>query len=421
MPVLGLAGCHSREMKKIDAGTWIELIRQSVSPRTATGASSLDADICQSCTASPCCDNVQNRKIQGSKFQTMASGLEVFHLFRCSTHTHRKAQVKSHFFLSFCPAATARPPRVHWFHRSRHGEAANPGPAAPGTPLCGERPRQRSLSPRSPRPAQVSGMDVDGRGPHSGSRVFCPVPGLPLLGAFAYQGMVQRHHHAEPRRRPHGWHAGRCYPRSLAAATWPATLCRLWAQCFQPVWGAPNLPSRSPGGRSGPNNAAASGDGFPPFEAIQGGNTPTLRHVPQAARHSRSKALTRALAAVAHSNAYSAWRELLMLPQTVLDAPPRGGKKHKKALVAHSRRERVASASLAQGGLPTRKRKLRKVCAPESSPKTLQVVSLPEVWASLAQRPVLRHSGWFLELLVGRGVLGIKPCFWQVWTFLRRL
>ena len=31
--------------------------------------------------------------------------------------------------------------------------------------------------------------------------------------------------------------------------------------------------------------------------------------------------------------------------------------------------------------LPTRKRKLRKVCAPESSPKTLQVVSLLEVWA----------------------------------------
>jgi hypothetical protein len=27
-------------------------------------------------------------KIQGSKFQTMAKELEVFHLFRCSTHTH---------------------------------------------------------------------------------------------------------------------------------------------------------------------------------------------------------------------------------------------------------------------------------------------------------------------------------------------
>ena len=51
--------------------------------------------------------------------------------------------------------------------------------------------------------------------------------------------------------------------------------------------------------------------------------------------------------------------------------------------------------------LPTRKRKLRKVCAPESSPKTLQVDSLPEVWASLAQRPVLRHSGWFLGVACG--------------------
>ena len=81
----------------------------------------------------------------------------------------------------------------------------------------------------------------------------------------------------------------------------------------------------------------------------------------------------------------------------------------------------MASASLAQGELPTRKKKLRKVCAPESLPKTLQVDSLPEVWASLAQRPVLKHSGWFLESPVGRGVLGIKPCFWQVWTFLRRL
>ena len=40
----------------------------------------------------PCCDNVQNRKIQESKFQTMASGLEVFHLFRCSTHTHFHTQ-----------------------------------------------------------------------------------------------------------------------------------------------------------------------------------------------------------------------------------------------------------------------------------------------------------------------------------------
>ena len=58
--------------------------------------------------------------------------------------------------------------------------------------------------------------------------------------------------------------------------------------------------------------------------------------MPQAARHSWSKALTRALAAVARSNTDSAWRELLMLPQTALDPPPRGGKKHKKALAAYT-------------------------------------------------------------------------------------
>ena len=79
-----------------------------------------------------------------------------------------------------------------------------------------------------------------------------------------------------------------------------------------------------------------AGDGLPPLEAVQAGGSPALRRVPQAARHSWCKALTRALAAVLHSGSESAWRELLMLPQTVLDAPPRGGKKHKKALVAHT-------------------------------------------------------------------------------------
>ena len=53
-------------------------------------------------------------------------------------------------------------------------------------------------------------------------------------------------------------------------------------------------------------------------------------------------------------------------------------------------------------------------------PKILQVDSLPEVRAFLAQRPVLRHSGWFLGLPVGRGVLEINQCFWQAWTFLNR-
>jgi hypothetical protein len=201
----------------------------------------------------------------------------------------------------------------------RIGEAANPGPGAPGTPLGGERPRQRSLSPRSPRPAQVSAMDVDGRGPHSGSRVFCPVPGCPCSVPSHTRGwcsVTTMQSHVD------GHMAG-----TLAGAIPAAWLQQHGRQCCA-VCGLsvssrfgvhPTCRPEARAAAAGPNNAAASGDGLPPLEALQGGNTPTLRHVPQAARHSWSKALTRALAAVAHSNADSAWRELLMLPQTVLD------------------------------------------------------------------------------------------------------
>ena len=46
--------------------------------------------------------------------------------------------------------------------------------------------------------------------------------------------------------------------------------------------------------------------------------------------------LTRALAAAAHHNDIRAWQELLMLPQAVLDAPQRGGRKHAKAVAAYT-------------------------------------------------------------------------------------
>ena len=142
-----------------------------------------------------------------------------------------------------------------WLSRvQRIGEAANPGPPAPGTPLGGERPRQRSLSPRSPRPAQVSAMDVDGRGPHSGSRVFCPVPGCPCSVPSHTRGWcsvttMQSHVDAHMAGTlagaiPAAWLQQ--HGRQRCAMLW----C-LWAQCFQVVWGAPNLPARSPGGRSG--------------------------------------------------------------------------------------------------------------------------------------------------------------------------
>lgn len=59
-------------------------------------------------------------------------------------------------------------------------------------------------------------------------------------------------------------------------------------------------------------------DSLPSILEIHGSNTPTLRRVPHAARHSWSKALTRALALAHHHNTEAAWKQLLMLPQAVL-------------------------------------------------------------------------------------------------------
>ena len=75
---------------------------------------------------------------------------------------------------------------------------------------------------------------------------------------------------------------------------------------------------------------------LPSLVAIQAAKTATLRHIPVAARHSWSQVLTRALAAVAHSNDDKAWRELLMLPKCVLCALARGGRQHRKAAAAYT-------------------------------------------------------------------------------------
>ena len=73
---------------------------------------------------------------------------------------------------------------------------------------------------------------------------------------------------------------------------------------------------------------------LPSLQAIQSARTPTLRHVPAAARHTWCQTLTRALAAVAHRNDEQAWRKLLMLPKCILCAPLRSGRKHKRAVAA---------------------------------------------------------------------------------------
>ena len=67
---------------------------------------------------------------------------------------------------------------------------------------------------------------------------------------------------------------------------------------------------------------------------LQSSRTPTLRHVPLSARSLWARCFTRALAAFAEYNDERAWVHLLMLPHTVLCAPPRGGRKHQRAAAA---------------------------------------------------------------------------------------
>ena len=63
----------------------------------------------------------------------------------------------------------------------------------------------------------------------------------------------------------------------------------------------------------------------------------TLCHVPAAARSLWGRALSHALASVAHHNDERAWREFLMLPQCVLCPPPRKGRRHHKAAAAYTK------------------------------------------------------------------------------------
>ena len=58
-----------------------------------------------------------------------------------------------------------------------------------------------------------------------------------------------------------------------------------------------------------------------------------------------------------------------------------------------------------------RKRKLRRVCAPESLQRTLQVASLPEVWASGVQRPALECVRMVLGVACGAWSVGNQAMF----------
>lgn len=67
---------------------------------------------------------------------------------------------------------------------------------------------------------------------------------------------------------------------------------------------------------------------LPPLQEVMAARVRTLKHIPKKARQQWAQALTQAIALVNETQSAEAWTQLLMLPKTVLLAPPRGGKKH---------------------------------------------------------------------------------------------
>eukprot|EP00438_Fugacium_kawagutii_P032616 Skav233161 [mRNA] locus=scaffold1669:495717:501543:+ [translate_table: standard] len=206
-------------------------------------------------------------------------------------------------------------------HGIRFGEALHPGPSS-GPADGGGRDRERS-PPRGQGPMQVD------------TKVFCPVPNCPCsdpLRARGWRSIASMQSHIDAHL------AG-----SLAGEVPPAWLAQQHRQrcavCSLSVSTRFGIhPTCRPDARAAATGQVPDGGSqhLPSILDIQGGSTPTLRRVPAAARQSWHKALSRALALVAHCNTDASWQELLMLPQAVLDAPPRGGKKHRKALVAYT-------------------------------------------------------------------------------------
>ena len=122
------------------------------------------------------------------------------------------------------------------------------------------------------------------------------------------------------------------------------------------------------------------------LQPIQSARTPTLRHVPAAARHSWCQTLTRALAAVAHRDDEQAWRE----PKCILCAPLRSGRKHKRAVSAFTldRLQRWQDGErMSLWDWPTTCRKKPEPPTPKSAGRW------PRVWAgrALTRRPVLPY------------------------------
>jgi truncated hemoglobin YjbI len=209
----------------------------------------------------------------------------------------------------------------------RVGEAANPGPPAPGTPLHPAIQRHRPCSPQDePRASRRRVAE-----PAAPVRCFCPVPGCGHGDAARASGWgsheAMRHHlddHCS------GTLAGAVPMDYLQAHGLDlCSVCGLLvARRYNGTHPRCRPQSRQQAARRGDNSVADPG--LPTLDGIMACDVSTARHVPHVARAAWAQCLARALAAAACSNTMTAWQELLMLPKAVLVAPSRAGARHQR-------------------------------------------------------------------------------------------
>ena len=192
-------------------------------------------------------------------------------------------------------------------------------------------PAQRSDSPRSPRGPAASAAAA-GAG---AARLFCPVPGCLHADPRQSRGWVSQETlraHVDAHLSGHlqgdvpdDWFRAERRQRCEVCGLSVSVRFGVHPTGRAQTRGAPAASSTQQSQPSMP---------LPELSAIASSRSSVLRHVPPQAKGAWCQVLTRALAAAVHFNTVAAWTELLMLPQAVLAAPPRTGRKHRKATAA---------------------------------------------------------------------------------------
>ena len=227
------------------------------------------------------------------------------------------------------PGHLLRKPRLRrrWGLRGvRVGEAAHPGPAAPGTPLHPAIQRYRSCTQDEPRASRRRVAE-----PAAPVRCFCPVPGCGHGDAARASGWGSHDamlHHLDDH--CSGTLAGAVPMDYLQAHGLDlCSVCGLLvARRYNGTHPRCRPQSRQQAARRGDSSVADPG--LPTLDGIMACEVSTARHVPHVARATWAQCLARALATAASSNTMTAWQELLMLPKAVLVAPSRAGARHQR-------------------------------------------------------------------------------------------